>query len=777
MDKRQKIIGLMGSALICAVMAGAAISAIASGVGLGGCALQAYLWAAAAALTCALFGISAPAGIAAAAVFTVCAGASVAAGISGGLARSLREGMLAAQAGDVSALKPVAPYMAGAASAILAFVFHALLSDRGRLATSFAVAVCFCAAVIPGAATGRADIATLAPALAASCAAIAHTAEQRRTGGHILAMIPALIAVALAFVIAPDEGVTWAPLENAAQKVRDAYEDYFDYTQERIAFSISEKGYDYYGLHEGEPTHMLGGPANPDTGAVMLVETQDDLLLRGSVRGTYTGYSWEDDTPKARNLYYDFTRSARRRATFGADIMEKLDRDAAFKEVRANVTMLSGGSSTLFVPVRLADFSMDLVNAVYYNSVGEMFIARDVEKGMKYSFAAWEARDYSALNAIGRADDEEAYNEAAASYLELPPTIEEGVFAIARALTEGCADDAEKALAIQNGLAASCAYALDVEYPPAGRDFASYFLLESRRGYCSYFATAMAVLCRAEGIPARYVEGYRVYAEADGVTAVTGEDAHAWVEVYLDGIGWVAFDPTPGENDGEGPSQRDPAAPVNQDTEPEQTPTPQPTLSDEEELHEQITPEPTPDAEITPEPTPADAPEPEITPEPTPEPEPPVQERRREGFWLWLAIALAVAAAVVMAARRWLKSRLKKTDPVLLAASMTDDEAALALYRAMLTLLIHMGQMPLCGETPEAFARRLAKNGLDNPDFVEFARLVTVARYSGKPVARETIALGNRAYLRFRRLMKRSERLKFDLTRVFRGLGDFDVIP
>ena len=78
---------------------------------------------------------------------------------------------------------------------------------------------------------------------------------------------------------------------------------------------------------------------------------------------------------------------------------------------------------------------------------------------------------------------------------------------------------------------------------------------------------------------------------------------------------------------------------------------------------------------------------------------------------------------------------------------------------------------------PEAFADRLSRSGLPNPDFVAFSREITLLRYARQGADRETVALGTRAYLRFRSLMKRSERLKFDLHRALKGLGDFNQIP
>ena len=77
-------------------------------------------------------------------------------------------------------------------------------------------------------------------------------------------------------------------------------------------------------------------------------------------------------------------------------------------------------------------------------------------------------------------------------------------------------------------------------------EFLDYFLLESRQGYCTYFATAFVLLARAEGIPARYVQGFCVPVAGSEETAVLSSMAHSWPEVYIDGVGWIPFEPTPG---------------------------------------------------------------------------------------------------------------------------------------------------------------------------------------------------------------------------------------
>jgi len=77
------------------------------------------------------------------------------------------------------------------------------------------------------------------------------------------------------------------------------------------------------------------------------------------------------------------------------------------------------------------------------------------------------------------------------------------------------------------------------------------FCLGTRQGYCRYFASSMAVLCRLNGIPARVVTGYAPgrFSLKDNAYIVHASNAHAWVEVYFDEYGWVTFDPSPSSSD------------------------------------------------------------------------------------------------------------------------------------------------------------------------------------------------------------------------------------
>jgi transglutaminase-like putative cysteine protease len=133
-------------------------------------------------------------------------------------------------------------------------------------------------------------------------------------------------------------------------------------------------------------------------------------------------------------------------------------------------------------------------------------------------------------------------------FLSLPDSVPARVHGLARDLTVSASNPYDRALAIENYLR-TFPYTLEVDAPPPGRDVADYFLFDLKRGYCDYYATSMAVLARAAGLPARLVIGYAngAYDYEHAQYVVTENYAHSWVEIYFANIGWVEFEPTAGQ--------------------------------------------------------------------------------------------------------------------------------------------------------------------------------------------------------------------------------------
>ena len=131
-------------------------------------------------------------------------------------------------------------------------------------------------------------------------------------------------------------------------------------------------------------------------------------------------------------------------------------------------------------------------------------------------------------------------------YLQLPD-LDPRIKALAEQITSRDATPYDKAESIELYLKTHYAYTLDLRGNP-GNDPLAYFLFTSRAGHCEYFASAMAVMLREIGIPSRYAMGFLPgeFNDVGGDYIIRASDAHAWVEVFFPGYGWLTFDPTPG---------------------------------------------------------------------------------------------------------------------------------------------------------------------------------------------------------------------------------------
>ncbi len=129
--------------------------------------------------------------------------------------------------------------------------------------------------------------------------------------------------------------------------------------------------------------------------------------------------------------------------------------------------------------------------------------------------------------------------------LQLPP-LDPRVNQLAEQIAASQATNYDKAAAIERYLRTHYAYTLQLSDSPP-HDPIGNFLFERKAGHCEYFASSMAVMLRTLRIPTRVVNGFRTgeFNDLTGQYLVRASNAHAWVEVYFPGYGWVDFDPTP----------------------------------------------------------------------------------------------------------------------------------------------------------------------------------------------------------------------------------------
>ncbi|MGO4471904.1 DUF3488 and DUF4129 domain-containing transglutaminase family protein [Arthrobacter sp. M-10] len=170
---------------------------------------------------------------------------------------------------------------------------------------------------------------------------------------------------------------------------------------------------------------------------------------------------------------------------------------------------------------------------------------------------------YSALPSVTSAtlsQDNAKPTSISQDFIQLPSNVPDIVKNTAKTVTAGANGNYAKAMAIQNYLRSSqFSYSLQAPvqggYDGNGLSVLADFL-QQKSGYCVHFASAMAVMARLEGIPSRIAVGYAPGHATGATVAVAGQeplpeyqvdarDAHAWPELYFEGVGWVAFEPTP----------------------------------------------------------------------------------------------------------------------------------------------------------------------------------------------------------------------------------------
>ena len=181
------------------------------------------------------------------------------------------------------------------------------------------------------------------------------------------------------------------------------------------------------------------------------------------------------------------------------------------------------------------------------------YIRRDETDSLLNPFGNYNALRYAAISRLPvlgvsnlRAAPSDYSDDIRQEYLQLPSALDARVPELARQMTAGATNSYDKARAVENFLRTRFGYTLNLTGKP-GDDPLANFLFVTRAGHCEYFASAMTILLRTLGIPAREVNGFLPgeYNDLAGDYIVRASDAHSWVEVYFSGSDWVTFDPTP----------------------------------------------------------------------------------------------------------------------------------------------------------------------------------------------------------------------------------------
>ncbi|WP_426566290.1 transglutaminase TgpA family protein [Angustibacter sp. McL0619] len=209
------------------------------------------------------------------------------------------------------------------------------------------------------------------------------------------------------------------------------------------------------------------------------------------------------------------------------------------------VTMLAPASGFLLVPGQAESVRTDQGSQVVVANGSLVYAAGTAGTSFGYSVAWTPAA--SATDEPGPAVSSAAAAQSPpGDWLQLPPSVTARTRALATQVTGGATTRGEQVAMVEHYLSSTYPYRLDSPVPPPGQDAVDHFLFDARTGFCEQFAAAEVVLLRSLGVPSRMATGYAFGSVQGDVRVLRGKDAHAWVEVWQPGSGWLTSDPTPG---------------------------------------------------------------------------------------------------------------------------------------------------------------------------------------------------------------------------------------
>lgn len=208
-------------------------------------------------------------------------------------------------------------------------------------------------------------------------------------------------------------------------------------------------------------------------------------------------------------------------------------------ELRQEITITSLGAK--FVPAAADPQAASPKDGLRFNADSSTLLKTDGD------LAAGDQFEIVSASPRFRVEDLQAATSTDAGdpiYLELPDGFPSSVGEVARSVTAGASTPYEVALTLQNWFRNEFKYSLEVQAGHSNNAIEGF--LRDRVGYCEQFAGTYAAMLRTLGIPARVAVGFTPGIFDGEVYSVLGKNAHAWPEVWFDGLGWVPFEPTPG---------------------------------------------------------------------------------------------------------------------------------------------------------------------------------------------------------------------------------------
>ncbi len=301
-------------------------------------------------------------------------------------------------------------------------------------------------------------------------------------------------------------------------------------------------------------TLSLGGPVRLGQRTVMDVQTNYGRYWRAAIYDKYTGIGWINTRLDTLNLSAN-------------DEILNASRGALRADVTQTVKVYLPDQNMLFAAAQPIRFGVPTEIRYGQSAAGPPDPALMDLALVRSRKMIREGDTYTVVSAISVADEDALRHDSleysrwiSATYLQLPDDLPVRVRALAQQITEKSSNPYDRAAAIEKYLRENIKYNELISAPPPGRDGVDYTLFDRPEGYCNYYASAMVVLARALGIPARIATGYAFGEYKDGAFHVVETNAHSWPELYFPTYGWIEFEPTASQPIIERPKKTEPGS-------------------------------------------------------------------------------------------------------------------------------------------------------------------------------------------------------------------------
>ncbi|MDX1417376.1 MAG: transglutaminase domain-containing protein [Candidatus Promineifilaceae bacterium] len=297
-----------------------------------------------------------------------------------------------------------------------------------------------------------------------------------------------------------------------------------------------------YGGATADPyqeTLSLGGPRTVGSTLIMDISVPRQLpyvYWQAIAYETYGINGWEIADQSATRLHYP------------DDGVLPVPATRSRQDVKQVVTNYLPNSSFIYAAPEVISTDRQMFVESTYDEQG-----RELVSAVRSRYVLRQGDDYEVTSRMSNADAESlrlsgrTYPQwITERYLQVPETVTPETLALAEELTAEFDNPFDKSIAVRDYLRNNIRYNDQISAPPDGVDPVHYVLFDLQEGYCNYYASAMAIMLRSQGVPARVVSGY-AQGDFDENTLsyrVRANNAHTWVEVYFPNFGWIQFEPT-----------------------------------------------------------------------------------------------------------------------------------------------------------------------------------------------------------------------------------------